>query len=307
MKRFLISCFLFVLLIGATLLLGECFIRTLPNPYKYKHQWMLDNGKEVEVLFLGSSHIYYGIKPSLLSQKAFNLANIAQNLRYDYVLLNQYADRYKNLQTVIVSLSYFSFFSKELEDTRNWWFAINYKLYMDVNIHSDFSKYNCEVLHFGVYRGKIASFLFGNNHLTYDTLGHGNNYDSHKKPKTWQGTTAVAAVNRHTAKDWEAVDENITHLRKIISFCQSRGVSVVLITPPTWHSYYEKLDEKQLNKMYTILHEIQKEYHLPYYDYLKDTRFIADDFYDSDHLSETGAEKFTEILQKEVKGRGERR
>lgn len=74
------------------------------------------------------------------------------------------------------------------------------------------------------------------------------------------------------------------------------GHSLVLVTTPTWHAYYDRLDNKQLEKMYNLIHEIQTADDLPYYDYLKDPRFTADDFYNSDHLSDKGAKKFTDIL-----------
>ena len=52
--------------------------------------------------------------------------------------------------------------------------------------------------------------------------------------------------------------------------------------------------------MYEIIEEMKQKYGLPYYDYLKDARFEADDFWNSDHLSDKGAVKFTKILQQEL-------
>jgi hypothetical protein len=37
-----------------------------------------------------------------------------------------------------------------------------------------------------------------------------------------------------------------------------------------------------------------------YVDYLKDHRFEANDFYDSNHLSDVGAIKFTKILDNDI-------
>ncbi len=44
---------------------------------------------------------------------------------------------------------------------------------------------------------------------------------------------------------------------------------------------------------------IQK-YNLGYYNYLKDDRFSAEDFFDSDHLNTRGAEKFSRLLRDEI-------
>ena len=53
--------------------------------------------------------------------------------------------------------------------------------------------------------------------------------------------------------------------------------------------------------MYEVIRKFQKECAVPYFDYLKDPRFVADDFYDSNHLSDIGAEKFTKILNEDIK------
>lgn len=96
------------------------------------------------------------------------------------------------------------------------------------------------------------------------------------------------------------MEENLSFFRKIVSFCSAHSLSLILVTTPAWHAYYERLDAWQLDKMYAVIHGMQHEYALPYYDYLKDSRFVADDFYDSDHLSEVGAKKFSLLLKQEV-------
>jgi len=53
--------------------------------------------------------------------------------------------------------------------------------------------------------------------------------------------------------------------------------------------------------MYELTHKFVQENNLPYFDYLKDPRFKADDFYDSNHLSDVGAIKFTKILDKDIR------
>jgi hypothetical protein len=52
--------------------------------------------------------------------------------------------------------------------------------------------------------------------------------------------------------------------------------------------------------MHSTIDSLKQQYHIEYYDYLKDTRFVADDFWDGDHLSDVGAEKFTKILKGDI-------
>ncbi len=89
-------------------------------------------------------------------------------------------------------------------------------------------------------------------------------------------------------------------MKHIAEFCKSHNIQLVLITTPCWSSYYDNLDKKQLDRMYELTHKFQQEYQLPYFDYLKDSRFDADDFYDSNHLSDVGAVKFSKILNADI-------
>ena len=52
--------------------------------------------------------------------------------------------------------------------------------------------------------------------------------------------------------------------------------------------------------MYELTYQFQKEFDIPYFDYLRDQRFCANDFYDSNHLSDIGAIKFTKILNDDI-------
>ncbi|MDR0602849.1 MAG: hypothetical protein LBG80_00930 [Bacteroidales bacterium] len=49
--------------------------------------------------------------------------------------------------------------------------------------------------------------------------------------------------------------------------------------------------------MYSAINDIMlKHPNTIYYNYINDNRFIKDDFYNANHLTNTGAEKFTQIL-----------
>ena len=119
MKKFLIyiSCVLIatVCFLGT----GEFIARSVPNPYKYKEEWMQQHHNEVETLVLGGSHTFYGIKPDLFEGISFNLANVTQLLQYDLYLLNRY--ECPKLKTVIIPISYSTLFCGELENGKEWY------------------------------------------------------------------------------------------------------------------------------------------------------------------------------------------
>lgn len=303
MKKYLKYCLLFILPLIIVAIPLEYMIRLVPNPYKYKYDWMQKNAENVEIIILGSSYTFYGIRPEFFEGNAFNLANVSQGLRHDLYLLNYWSDKYKNLKTVIFPISYLSWFGQgRLEDSSESYRCRYYKIYMDCNLYPDISLYNLELSDFRTARGKIAKLLFSPNDLGYDKFGWGSTFKlSDKKMTKWiDGTEAEAAVKRHTVKSLD-YDFKYSQMKELAEFCNRHNIQLVLITTPCWHSYYDSLDRNQLNKMYELTYKFQKEYHLPYFDYLKDNRFKADDFYDSNHLSDSGAIKFTKILDQDIK------
>lgn len=296
MKKFLFLSTLLCCSIIFTLILGELIVRATPNPYKTKNEWMMKHASKVNSIILGSSHTYYGVRPEYIDS-LYNLANISQNPKYDYFMLEKYGALCPNLKTVILPISYFTLFDKSFEDSKEWYYELYYKIYMDCPYHSDLSKYNAEIFHSSVYLGKLKNRLLGKYNIKCDSLGWGMDYSLANRIQDIDNENSMATVKRHTAENWNYLEENCYYLNKIISFCKSRNIKLILITTPTWHTYYENLNKKQLDKMYEVIHKIPNA---EYYDYLKDERFVENDFYDADHLSDIGAKKFTLIFKKEV-------
>lgn len=300
MRRFLIYCSLFGSMVAFALLVGECIISTSSNSYRYKHNWMLENGSEVEMLIMGSSHSYYGIHPQKLSSRSFNLANVSQNFEYDFLLLKNYENRLHNLRTVILPVSYCSLFDVPFEDGNEWWYAINYKKYMDVDVHSDVSKYNFELSKMSVYSGRLMNIISGKGLPLCDSLGFGLGYTLSDRPYTWR-EDAYSTVERHTAANWNALDENVYFLRSIMALCREHSWNIILVTLPASHYYYNSLDSAQMGKMYQIIESVQRDFpDVKYFDFLKSDEFGDDDFFDCDHLNSIGAEKFSKILKEEI-------
>ena len=303
MKKYLKYCLYFVLPILIVAIPLEYMARQVPNPYKYKFDWMQKNAENVEVLIFGSSHTFYGIRPDYISGTAFNLANASQDIELDYYLLQNWADRYKKLKTVICPISFSTWFGKGLEYGSESYRCRYYKIYMKCDLYSDFSLNNLEVSNLRTALGKIEKMFTSKGVTGYDEYGWGKAYLlSNKDVAKWNdGTEAEAAVKRHTHNNWDYIENNYAMMKKIAEFCKRRNIQFVLVTTPCWHSYYNKLNDTQLNKMYELTHKIQNEYNnISYLDYLKDSRFEADDFYDSNHLSDIGSIKFTKILNKDI-------
>lgn len=299
MKKFLITILAFFIPVLFVLAGLEYMVRTAPNEYQYKAEWMEKNADRVETLILGTSHAFYGINPSYLGPNAFSLAASAQSLQYDEFLFFKYAPKCKNLKTVILPISYFTLFSGDMEDGSEWWRAINYKVYMDCPYHSPFSKYNFFISNSEPFRAKLTKIIKGKTIIECDSLGFG--YPIYRKSTPTLDDASVARwVNHHTAKDFSYVEKNKQHILKIADYCHTNHIRLVIVTTPTWKTYYERLNSPQLNVMKEFINQLTSTNNAIYLNYMQDARFVAMDFTDCNHMSCDGAVKLSNIIKKEL-------
>ena len=73
-----------------------------------------------------------------------------------------------------------------------------------------------------------------------------------------------------------------------------------LVTTPVWKTYYERMNKNQLNIMREFSREMKDEYSVNYYDFLQDSRFVANDYSDADHMSCDGAKKLSAIIANDL-------
>lgn len=299
MKKFLITLLAFFIPVFFVLAGLEYIVRKAPNEYQYKAEWMEKNASRVETLILGTSHAFYGINPSYLGPNAFSLAASAQSLQYDDFLFFKYAPKCKNLKTVILPISYFTLFSGDMEDGSEWWRAINYKIYMDCPYHSSFSKYNFFISNSEPFRAKLTKIIKGNTIIECDSLGFG--YPIYREITPTLDDASVARwVNRHTAKDFSCVQKNKQHIFKIADYCQTNHIRLVIVTTPTWKTYYERLSSSQLAVMNEFIGQLISKDNVTYFNYMQDDRFVESDFTDCNHMSCDGAIKLSVLIDEKL-------
>lgn len=300
LRKFILkTLFTLILPIICSLVVYEYYYREMPNVYKVKESYLTQNASNIEVLILGSSHSYFGIDPFHFSYSAFNAANVSQDLRCDSFIFDKYKESLSNLKTLILPISYFSFWGN-LENGNEDWRVRKYNIYMGMNSHPwYYLKYNFEFTQVG-NKELFKYFLGLKESVDCDSLGMGTSYTLNKRNKNWK-SSGVIAVRRHTiqADSFQLVEtmkKNIQYVTSIISECQKHHIEVLLVTMPAYHSYYENLNECQLKLMDKEIQRLILTEGVDYINLLKDERFSDDDFYDADHLNEYGARKVSSIL-----------
>lgn len=302
MKRFIRYAVCFLMLILASLAVGELIVRSVPNPYSVKYDEICRGGKEVTTVILGNSHPFYGLRADMMPGRVLNLANVSQMLDYDNAILQTYMDSLPNLRCVIQHISYTSFYDDRFEKSPEWWRCINYQLYLRLHRHPLFSRYSLELSHLPVYAQKLkAAFGLASPSLVSDSLGNGLGYDIEARSATWKEDGRGIALRHTREMDTTQFDRNLAILMEMARSCKERGIRLVVYTQPEWPTYTGAIDESRMARTRSALMELESVGWIEYYDYFTDSRFDEADFFDADHLTRTpGAEKMTGILLRDM-------
>jgi Protein of unknown function (DUF1574). len=295
MKKFLKYLAVFLLPIAILFIACEVLLWNIPNDYRKKRQYLDDHSQEVEVLILGASHALTGLNPEYFSYKAYNAAYVSQTFDVDYLILEKYKDQWNNLKYIILPVSYPSLY-EQLHTTSDYWRLNDYARYADLPTATDMW-YRSELLNnklwYNLYR--IADYyLLGNPAIVCDDNGWRR---KPYNPEIDMADSGKTAAKRHTIEDSACLKDNLRLLNEIIRFCSERKVQLILCTLPAYHTYVDNLDEKQYREFIETTRTIADENPNVYYlNLLNDPDFTIEDFSDSDHLSDSGAEKASIIL-----------
>ncbi len=284
---------LFLLLLLLPLGAAEVYVRSLPNPSKYKHAYLTRHSREVDLLVLGSSHTYYGLCPERLSPHAFSAAQVSQTLRYDDYLLRHYP--FPRLRTVVLPISDFTLY-EELEDTGEWYLASRYRLYMDCDLHGPLSVYGWEATAFRPFCEKLKS-LWEKPKMTWSAQGQGLEYRTEARGPRWDDGATAALRNRY--EDFAAGDRGVAYLESIAQYCRAHGAALWLISTPLRPSYRAAVSPAQeADTQQRLARFLRTHPEVRYIDFRAHPAFLPQDFFDADHLSLSGAQKFSDLLRR---------
>lgn len=305
MKKFIIRTLVFlapILLIGVVL---EVAMRNIPNDYNYKKQYLDENAGQIETLILGSSETFRGVNPDYFSSIAFNVANNAQSLEYDYKILHKYKDDFKSLQTLIIPISYPSYYF-DLKSSKGSKRIKSYNIYFGMASSFYLTDYS-EVLSNKIkytFRNFKKYYINGNTLINCTSLGWTDYAEENIPDLMESGEKAASAhsMNIHTDSAKQYFKENLSYLESIIQWASVNNVEVILFTPPAYKSYTDLLDPEQLRITVETSENMASKYqNCVYFNMMVDANFNGEDFYDANHLSGIGAKKLSFILDEQAR------
>lgn len=289
MKNFIKKTIIFLLPLIILVLLMESLLRNIPNDYNYKNDYLINNSNNINKLFLGSSHSYYGINPEFITGSSFNASHISQSINLDYEIIKKY--EWNELEYIIIPIDYFSLFFW-LSNGVEYWRIKNYNLYYDMQLSNKLSD-NSELMSISLksnIKRIISHYLLNNSSITCSKLGFGNKY---KKIQDLLVTGKTAAL-RHTKKDLSKLDGSLLILKEIINFASKNDIEIIFYTSPAYKTYVSNLDQNQLNLTIKTINKLAiKNSNCNYFNLLEDSSFNSSDFRDADHLNPEGAKKLS--------------
>lgn len=287
MKKFLVKTLLFLLPVVLLLAAMELYVRRQPNTYRQKDEWMTAHAQDVEILMLGNSHGFYGLRPDCFQRKAYNLCQVSQSLEYDEYLLLHYAPLYKRLTDVLLIVDHSGFFDLPLEQTERFR-CTYYRLYMDCPKHPLWSRYGFELSDMSAVKEKLAKET-----TLCDSTGWNPAYTVDRRDADYLSDDNVAtAAERHRCKDWDVAAENRRTLQRIARWCRDHHLRLLLLQAPVTQAYRQRIAPHQQE----YLHKSVESTGAAVADYTADPRFTDNDFFDPDHLTDAGAAKWSRIL-----------
>lgn len=281
--------------------LFEYLLRTFPNTYDIKQKLITSNSSEVEVLFMGTSHVFSGIRPEGIDFKSLNLANNSQSLYYDIEIVKSNLGNLKNLKAVVFEINFFTFNYNLDLGPENW---RNIFYYQSFGIEPQTDKLSLVDLSrlYQLKRNEIFMLLQSQeqNELYFKELGFGGVEDMGKGPTQYAGEKKFNSF----AEDYVNFKSDflIQELSKLLMQLSARNVDVYFLQVPASSYLTDNIkDSNCLDSTKNILLGFKQNFGTKDLNYSEDSRFSDDLFHDADHLNGKGAEVLTKILNQELK------
>jgi hypothetical protein len=266
------------------------------NPFEYKIQLFKKDIDKIKTIITGISYSLCGVLDKKLEKIGLNFSLESQDLFYDYQIFKFILRNYNNkLKYGIIGICYYSFqYDMSLSAMRNK--VINYyhtlKNSHNFMIDIDFN----EELKVNRY---IADILLRKDQLGYWDFGADSQSLSNLENKELMGKNQTYLdCNKNYPK---TVKENIQIFKDYLQLLKEHSIKPIVVVFPT-SKYYTKYFSKRIeDEFHSIIRDVKSEYDFQYIDYFRSDLFNEDEFWDVSHLNSKGAEKFTEILNKEIK------
>ncbi len=281
--------------------------------------------ENIDHIYLGSSHVFCGFDPEILDEKSgknnFNLATSGQSLMGSYYLLKE-ADRCNEIEKVYLELYYACSTGgqgsyREKEAVQISWRITDYMRMSPLKLDAFFHMNPVEYYIDGAfpclrYRAHLTEKDWIEDRVNYKRTGNYKKYIyvdglTEYRDKGFYSTAGEYSnplfVRERMPEEMHLTEDAEKYLKKIIEYCQKRGISIALCTNPMYE--LEPLSTENYDSYAEGIRSVAAEYDVPYYDFnmVKEEYLPIQSpeyFMDAGHLNTRGAEMYTNFFHKVV-------
>lgn len=307
MKKFILKVSFFIIPLIIPIILIELFITLKPNAFNIKANY-IKNNKDIEVLFLGSSHTQYGINPEIITAKSANLAYARQDYKLDSALFFNYIPQLINLKYVFLEIGYNSVDRDNSTNFRTPWYynyhgisfsntkrRFRYPLYF--TSMTFFNNYIIQTLNPNGYKNELNDFGFVTNNFSgpFKDLGY--------QPLKIEETSGRRLKVNRREQSQKLFSSNKDRLLSIIDYCSEHDINVIVLRAPVFTTMVEYYVADKNQRRLDLIDSLMSRKLVEVLDYEHSEIFQVTDFKDDHHLNSTGAKKLTLLVDDEIKTR----
>jgi hypothetical protein len=318
MRRLVLSLCLFLLPLAAAWGVLEWWMTKVPNVHSVKRAHLEPLKPEIDTLILGASGSFWDIAPQNLTGSAYNLGGAAQTLYYDDRLITQILPQLPKLKRVILTISYVSFFFQMQdsdEEDRQFYYEqvwgippqrlqerLDPRMWSAVVLRTP--GFAADSLRVALTQAvKAGEFKAAPLDPPVDERGW--SAQPHGDPAELEGPAVEKKLMyQHRLMHFSDEAANLSALEHMIALLKQRNVELILVAPPVWHEYAERMKPEFWSRTESLVADLTRTHGLRYLSFLRTPDFTAQDFVDADHLNGQGAGRFTRMLDAAIRQPG---
>ncbi|MBU5427904.1 SGNH/GDSL hydrolase family protein [Tissierella pigra] len=261
--------------------------------------------QNIDIANLGTSHAQYAFVYEDLDLVGFNFALPAQRVFYDEKIFEKYIENFKEGSTVIIPISYISFYlgydNENFEDFNKMYYPFLSLKDIKKPKLSEYLKY------------KALPVVTAESNIKYAFIKE----EKAHEPKSVYKTSSMPIdkmkeeSNDTAGRHLEFIEEGrkdkdkfVAIVDNIIATAIENNIRPVITTTPFTKYYNEHFSEDFYKEFQDTIDGLLEKYpDIQYLDYSHDPRFENNEklFFDSSHLNIEGGKLFTKIILEEIR------
>lgn len=265
---------------------------------------LFDLRNEIQILFLGDSHILLGIDPAQI-ENSFNYASGGENYIQTYYKLDNLIKKGFIPEIAILPIDLHSFSSfRSVRFDNEWYWRKFINFYKLAYQERKLSLLNNEINGIFSFKGKGLQLLKPVDFSKLSEIQRGYTPSEANFSKAENRLKVAAERVKSHLEGCDAIDGSLLlYFYKILDLAEEQNIKVVLIKYPLTEEYYSSVKKYIPNEeeyYRSALSQINNYNNIYIFDYQLLYSNRPELFKDSDHLNSAGAAEFSKLLNKSL-------